>query len=142
MNKPSKQTLIFALILFVAASAFANAATNPMQSTEDFATGAIRIIGIGFIVVLNAIWIIFPAGAGFLTYSYYKKKNEQSAQEDGGLKMAGSILASVVVGFMGAYFLIGSIGMAAGGAANLKDGNAFIVKNFIGKLVTHVGSQI
>jgi len=137
-----KMMSIALMVMMGSAQAFA-ATDAGMTNTQDFATGAIKVFGVAIVLGINLLWLVFPAGLGLLAYSYYKKKNEQSAQEDLGLKAAGSVLGAVIVGFMAAYFAVGWIGMMSdSGATNLTDGNKFVLKNFFGKLITNTGNAL
>jgi hypothetical protein len=133
---------VFFALMILAMTVVPAMAEDGMDKTGDFAIGAIKVFGIAMILGINMLWLIFPAGLGLLTYSYYKKKNEQSAQEDLGLKAAGGILGAVIVGFMAAYFAVGWIGMMSGDQSDLTAGNKFVMKEFLGKLIKSTGTAI
>ncbi|HHO42401.1 MAG TPA: hypothetical protein ENN12_03475 [Epsilonproteobacteria bacterium] len=137
-----KKGLLAASMLLLSTSIASAAADAGMQETSDYVVGAASIAGLIFIIAINLLWIIFPAGTGYMTYSYFKRKSEQS-QEDNGLKAGVGVFFSVLVGFMAAYFIVGSIGKAASdGAHTLADGNKYVVKSFLGAMIDKFDSQL
>ncbi|CAA6806821.1 MAG: Unknown protein [uncultured Sulfurovum sp.] len=129
-------TIVVVLIVF---SASALGAADGMEETSDYITGGAKIFGLIMVILINAIWLVFPMGLGYISYGYFKRKSEQ-AQEDLGVKAGLAVFFSFIIGALGAYYIVGSIGKSAmsdGGTTTytLKDGNEFMISNFIGSII-------
>lgn len=128
------------LMVLTSASLFAAQDTG-MQDTQDYIVGGAGILGLILVIIINLFWIAFPIGGGYMTYSYFKRQSLNS-QEENGLKMIVTVFIVAVVGFLAAYFIVGSIGKYAGNKNTLSEGNKYMVSNFIGAVVQNFGDKI
>ncbi|CAA6806823.1 MAG: Unknown protein [uncultured Sulfurovum sp.] len=129
------------ILLFFIFSIAIFAADTGMQDTEDYISGGAKIAGLIMIVLINALWVIFPLGLGYISYSYFKRKSEQS-QEDLGIKAGLAVFFSFIVGGLGAYYVVGSVGKYAGKKDTLSAGNDYIVSKFLGSVVKSFSTSL